>query len=82
MIEQVNILFAFSTEPQLSMYRAKFVGGILWCFSERTSVLSKELDAVNLNIRYHEGVPVGFQNPRGEPCPFILNYLLNDAYSI
>jgi len=40
-----------------------------------------ELDALNLNIRYHEGVPMDFKNTRGEPCLFILDDLLNDAYS-
>jgi len=34
-----------------------------------------------VNIRYHEGVPVDFKTPRGEPCLFILDDLLNDAYS-
>ena len=60
----------------------KFEGGLLWCFSERTSIPTKELDALNLNMRYHEGVPVEFKNPGGKPCLFILDDLLNDAYSI
>jgi len=59
----------------------RFKGRILWCFSERTSIPTGELDALNLNIRYHEGVPVDFKNPRGEPCLFILNDLLDDPYS-
>jgi len=59
----------------------RFKGEILWCFSERTSIPTKDLDALNLNIRYHEGVPVDFKNPRGEPCLFILDDLLNDTYS-
>ena len=59
----------------------RFKGGILWCFSERTSIPTGEFDALNLNIRYHESVPVGFKNTRGGPCLFILDDLLNDAYS-
>ena len=51
----------------------------MWCFSERTSIPTGELDALNLNIRYHEGVPVDFKNTRGEPCLFILDDLLNDG---
>jgi len=66
----------------LSSYTKKrFHRGILWSFSERASITTKNLYALNLNIRYHEGVPVDFKNPRGEPCLFILDDLLNDAYS-
>jgi len=39
------------------------------------------MNELNLNIRYHEGVPGDFKNPRGEPCLFILDDLLNDVYS-
>ena len=56
-------------------------GGILWCFSERTTIPTKELMALNLNIRYHEGVQFDFENSRSKPCQFILDYLLNDVYS-
>ena len=60
----------------------KFEGGILWCsFSERTSIATKELAALNLNSRYQEGVPVDFKNPGGETCLFILDDMLNDANS-
>ena len=38
-----------------------FEGGLLWCFSEGTSIPTKELDAINLNILYHEAVPVDFK---------------------
>jgi len=55
----------------------RFEGGILWCFSEWNSIPTKELDAWNLNICYHEWVPVDFKNP----CLFILDDLLNDAHS-
>ena len=59
----------------------RFKGGILWCFSERNSLPTGELDALNLNIRYHEGVPADFKNTWGEPCLLILADVLNDAYS-
>ena len=36
---------------------------------------------LNLNIRYEDGGPVDFKHPRGEPCLFILDDQLNDAYS-
>ena len=51
------------------------------CFSEPTSIPTRELEALNLNILYHEDVPVDFKNKRGEPCLFILDDLLNYAYS-
>ena len=63
------------------MTKKRFQRGILWSFSGRTSITTKNLYGLNLNIRYHEGVPVDFKTPRGEPCLFILDDLLNDAYS-
>ena len=36
---------------------------------------------LNLNILYQGGVPVYIKTPRGEPCLYILDDLLNDAYS-
>ena len=59
----------------------RFEGGILWCFTQRTSIPTKELDALNQKIRYLEGVPFNFKNPIGKSCLFILDDLLNDAYS-
>ena len=56
-------------------------GGILCCYSERASIPTTDFDALNWNILYHEGVPVDFKKPRSEPCLFILDVLLNDAYS-
>jgi hypothetical protein len=58
-----------------------FNGGILWCFNERTSIPTGDLDGINLNIRYHEDLPMDFKSTRGEPCLFILDDLLNEAYS-
>ena len=78
-IGQVDILRALFRVSQLCTEQ-RFEGGILWCFNERTSIPTGELDALNLNIRYHERVPVDFKNTRGEPCLFILDDLLNDAY--
>ena len=59
----------------------RFKGGILWCFSERTSIPTGELNALNLNIRYYEGVAGDFKNQRDEPYQFISDDLLNEAYS-
>ena len=70
----LQILISLCTEQ-------RFKGGILWCFSERTSIPTEELDALNLNIRYHECVPVDLKNTRDGPCLFILDDLLNDVYS-
>jgi len=58
-IEQVDILRALSTESR------RFEGRILWCFSERISIPTKELHVLNLNIRYHEGVPIDLKKTAG-----------------
>ena len=58
-----------------------FDGGIIWCFSEKTAVLSRQLAALRKNIRFNEGLPDGFKNAQGKPCLIILDELLNDVYS-
>ena len=40
----------------------RFKGGIQWCFSEPTSIPTKELNSLNLNIRYHEDLSTDFEN--------------------
>ena len=60
---------------------SKFEGGILWCFSEQTSIPRESLNELKPKIRYLEGVPIEFKNPRGQACLFILDDLLNDVYS-
>src|SRR5215510_9703588 len=53
-----------------------FAGGIVWCYSERTAVTTKQLAELrNKKITYHEGVPDDdfFKaNTRGKPCLVIL----------
>jgi hypothetical protein len=63
-IGQVDNLRSLSTEPQLSLSLStelRFKEVILWCFSVRTYIPTGELDALNLNIRFYEGVPVDFK---------------------
>ena len=59
----------------------RFKGAIFWCFSERTSIPTKELNAVKLNICFHEGVRADVENARGQPCLFILDDMPFDVYS-
>ena len=59
----------------------KFEGGIIWCYSEKTAVPSRQLSVMRKNIRFHEGVTKDFRNARGRPCLIILDDLLNDVYS-
>ena len=62
-----------------------FAGGIVWCYSERTAVPTKQLAELrNKKIIYHEGVPDDnfFKaNTCREPCLVILDDLLQTAYS-
>ena len=78
---QGDIFRAHSTEPQLSVYRTPVQGINSMVFHRMELYSSGELETLNLNIRYHEGLPVDFKNPRGEPCLFILDDMLNDTYS-
>jgi hypothetical protein len=34
-----------------------FSGGMLWCYSEKSAVPSRELAALRKDIQLHEGVP-------------------------
>ena len=80
-IGQFYILRALSTEPRVPMYRKRVRGRTFMVF-QWTDLYSDQRDnGLNLNVRYHEGVPVEFKNPGGKPCLFILDKLLNDAYS-
>ena len=60
---------------------SNFEGGILWCFSEQTSIPRERLNELKPKTRHHEGVSNDFKNPRGQACLFILDDLLNDVYS-
>ena len=46
---------------------SKFKGGIIWCYSEVTSVQREKLSKLGRTIQYQEGVPENFDNAQGEP---------------
>ena len=58
-----------------------FVGGVIWCYIERTAVPKQQLALLRKNIRINEGVPENFDNTQGKPRLIILDDLLNDVYS-
>jgi hypothetical protein len=58
-----------------------FPDGIVWCYSEQSAVPRQQLDALRKNVEVREGVPQNFENVQGLPCVFILDDLLNEAYS-
>ena len=75
------ILRAFSTISRVFMYRTEIQGRHIWCFSERTPIPLKELNALGLIIRFKEGMPSVFDKAQGDPSLFILDDLLNYVYS-
>ena len=58
---------------------SRFVGGIIWCYSEEKAVPSKQLEKLGLNITHQEGLHESYGNARGEPSLIILEDLLNEA---
>ena len=58
-----------------------FVGGLIGCYSEQTSVPNQQLAVLKKNIGYNEDVPPYFENAHGRLCLIILDDLLNDTYS-
>ena len=60
---------------------SNFEGGILWWFSEQTSISRESLNELKPIIGYHEGVPIDIKKPRAQACLFILHDPLNDVYS-
>jgi len=59
-----------------------FPGGIIWCYSEQSSVPQQQLAALKKkNVQIHEGLPENFGNTQGLPCLFILDDLLNEVFS-
>jgi hypothetical protein len=71
----------FLQKPRTLCSESKFEGGILWCFSEQNFIPRERMKELKPKIRYHEGVPNDFKNPRGQACLFILDDLLNIVYS-
>jgi hypothetical protein len=63
------------------VYETSFAGGIVSCYSEKTSVPRQELQDLHKNVSYHEGVPEKFVDARGRPSLIILDDLLNQVYS-
>jgi hypothetical protein len=70
-----------SLQNLTSLCTEHFSGGIIWCYSERAAVPSKQLAVLRKNIRFCRGVPKNFDNAWGEPWLVILDDLLNDVYS-
>jgi hypothetical protein len=67
-----------------SSTESNFEGGILWCYSEKAAVPTRELALLRKKkqkVFYHEGLPSNFGNARGLPSLLILDDLLNEAYS-
>jgi hypothetical protein len=58
-----------------------FDGGIIWCYSEKTAVPTKQLSELKKNIQFQEGLSDNFGNPNGKPSLIILDDLLNQVYS-
>jgi len=58
-----------------------FPGGIIWCYSEQSSVPHQQLAALKKNVQIHEGLPEFFENIQGLPYLFILDDLLNEVFS-
>jgi hypothetical protein len=70
-LQNLDTLF---TEPD-------FPGGIVWCYSEQSAVPRQQLIALRKKVEFREGVPENVENPKGLPCLFLLDDLLNDVYS-
>src|SRR5215469_3165304 len=58
-----------------------FSGGIVWCYSEKSAVPTRELTALKKNVQFHEGVPEKLGNDQGKPSLIVLDDLLNELYS-
>jgi len=57
-----------------------FDRGVIWCYSEKTTVPSPAVLPKKRDIRFNEGVPADFANARGRPCLVFLDDLLKDVY--
>jgi hypothetical protein len=56
-----------------------FVGGIIWCYSEKTTVPSQQLAVLSKRICFYEGVPDNFDNAQGTPTLIYPDDLLNEV---
>ena len=54
----VQHLDSLCTEPNFS-------GGIIWCYSEKSTVPREKLASLHKNVSFHEGVPQHFGNDHG-----------------
>jgi hypothetical protein len=74
-IRFIQHLDTLCTEPECPR-------GIVWCYSEQSAVPHKPLKALKKwNVQIHEGVHANFENLNGLPCFFVLDDVLNEAYS-
>jgi hypothetical protein len=46
-----------------------FSEGILWCYSEKSTVLFRELAALRKDILLHEGIPENLRYAQGKGVP-------------
>jgi GTPase SAR1 family protein len=53
----------------------EFKGGIIWCYSDATAVPREQLPKLGRSIKYQEGLPKEYGNPRGEASLIILDDL-------
>ena len=67
--------------PNSLCTESKFMGRIIWCYSEVTAVPREKLNKLGRNIQYEEGLPENFGNAQDEPSLIILDDLLNQVYS-
>ena len=55
----------------------KFVGGVVFCYGEKSAVPSRQ--QLPANISFNEGIPEEFGNVHGETCLVILDDLLTKS---
>ena len=74
-------LFKGTSKPRLPVYRAKFKGVIIWCYSEVSAFPREKLSKLGRTIQYQEILPENFGNAQSEPSVIILDDLLNKVCS-
>jgi len=58
-----------------------FPGGNTWCYIEQSVVPQRQLAALKKNVQVQETLPEKFENAQGLTSSFILDDLLNEAFS-